>query len=100
LAFRSSGPAFGFSGNNGDLYTVYQHIDIRNVLFGHQRQDQLLGATNFLSVPLGDLRANGFGGTFDGFDGDVQIREYLHRLAPCGERHLAAHHGFHAPNAR
>ena len=51
-------------------------------------------------VPLGDLRANGLGGAFDGFGGDVQTREQLHRLAPRSERHLTAHHGFHASHAR
>src|SRR6266853_199828 len=72
LAIRSSGPAFGFSRNNGDLDTIHQHIHFRNVLFGNQRQDQLFGAADFLRVPVGDLRANGFGGAFDGFGGDLQ----------------------------
>src|SRR5450432_1270465 len=82
LALRSSGPAFGFSRNHGDLDTVHQHIHFRNVLFGNQRQDQLFGAADFLRVPLGDLRANGFGGAFNGFGGNVQTRQHLHRFAP------------------
>jgi len=59
----------------------------------------LFSAGDFLLVPLGDLCTNGFGGTFDSFGGDLQAGEYLHRFASCGEWHLAAHHGFHAPYA-
>jgi hypothetical protein len=59
LALRSSGPAFGFSRNHGDLDTVHQHMHFRNVLFGNQRQDQLSGAADFLRVPrpLSSVRA-------------------------------------------
>ena len=100
LSLDPAGAAFGFSGHDGDLDAVHQHIHFRNVLFGNHGQDELFGASDFLLVPLGDLRANGFGGAFDGFGGDFQAREHLHRFAPRGERHLAAHHGFHASYAR
>ena len=61
--------------------------------------NQLFGLANFPLLPLGDLRANGFGGEFDGFGGDVQTGQYRHWLARRGERHLAAHHRLHAPDA-
>ena len=91
--------SLGFGGHDGDLDAVHQHIHFRNVLFGNHGQDELFGATDFLLVPLGDLRANGLGGAFDGFGGDVQTGEQFHRLAPRSERHLTAHHGFHASHA-
>jgi hypothetical protein len=63
-------------------------------------RDELLGATDFLLVPLGDLRANGLGGAFDSFGCDVQAGQQFHRLATRSERHLTAHHGLHASDAR
>jgi len=60
----------------------------------------LFGAADFLCVLLADLRASGLGGAFDGFGGDVQTGQQFHRLTPRCERHLTAHHGFHASDAR
>src|ERR1700686_1640180 len=80
LAFRPSGAAFGFRKNDGDLDPVHQHIHFRDILFGNQGQNQLFGASDFLLVPPGDLRTNGFGSAFDSFGGDVQPREHLHRF--------------------
>ena len=91
--------AFGFGGHDRDLDAIHQHIHFRNVLFGNNGQDELFGAVDFLLVPPGDLRANGLGRAFDGFGGDFQTRQHLHRLAARSERHLAAHHGFHASYA-
>src|SRR5580658_1576591 len=82
LAFRPSAPSFGFSANHGDLDTVHQHIHFLNVLFGNQGQDQLFSASDFPLVPLSDLRADGLGSAFDGFGGDLQARQHLHRFAP------------------
>src|SRR5256885_2483827 len=67
---------------------------------------QTTGRTSCLARPiswlslLGDLRANGLGGPFDGFGGDVQTGEHFHRLAPRSEPHLTAHHGLHASHPR
>src|SRR5712691_426106 len=75
-------------------------IHFHNVLFKNHGQDELFGATDFLLVPLGDLRANSLGGAFDGFGGDIQAGQQFHRLAGRSERHLTAHHSLHAPYAR
>ena len=68
-------------------------------MFRDHGQDELFGAIDFLLVALGDLGANGLGGAFDGFGGDVQTREQFHRLTSWSERHLTTHHRFHAPHA-
>ena len=93
-------PSLGFGGHDGDLDAVHQHIHFLNVLFANHGQDELFGATDFLLVVLGDLRANRLGGAFDGFGGNVQAGQQFHRLAGRSKRHLTAHHSLHVPYAR
>src|SRR6266849_7264417 len=100
LSLDPTHASLGFGGHYGDLDAVHQHIHFRNILFANHVQDRLFGTTDFVVVLLGDLRANGLGGAFDGFGGDVQTGEQFHRLAPRSERHLTAHHGFHASYTR
>src|ERR1039457_4190156 len=100
LSLDPARPPFGFGSHDGYLDAVHQYIHFRDVPFGNQRQNELFGAPDLLLVPLGDLRANGLCGAFDGFGGDVQPRQQLHRLARRSKRHLTAHHSFHAPYAR
>ena len=100
LSFDPARSPLGFSGHHGDLDTVHQHIQFRNVLFQNHGQDDLFDAVDFLLISLGDLRANGLSGAFDGFGGYVQTCQQFHRLAPRSEWHLTAHHRFHAPHAR
>lgn len=77
LSLDSAGPALAFGGNDGDLDAVHQHIHLRNVLPGNNRQNELFGATDFPLVPPADLRANTLGGSFDSFGGDFQTRQHL-----------------------
>jgi len=71
LSFDSAGSPFGFGGHDRDLDAVDQHIHFRNALFQDHGQDELFGMADFLRVMLGDPRANGLGGAFDGFGSDV-----------------------------
>ena len=91
---------FRFGGHHGKLDTIHQHIQFGNILFRNHGQDELFGANDLLLVALADLHANGLGGTFDGFGRNVQIGEQFQRPTACGERHLTAHHRFHASHAR
>ena len=75
LSLDPAGASLGFGGHDRNLDAVHQHIHFRNVLFANHWQDELFSATDFLLVLLGDLRANGLGGAFDGFGGDVQTGE-------------------------
>jgi len=100
LSLDPAGPSLGFGGHDRNLDAVHQHIHFRNVLFANHWQDELFGATDFLLIPLADLRANGLGGAFDGLGGNVQTGEQFHRLAPRSERHLTAYYSFHASHAR
>jgi len=62
-------------------------------------QATVWSAGDFLLVTAGDFRANALSRPFDGFGGDFQTRQHLHRLTGRPERHLTAHHGFHASYA-
>jgi hypothetical protein len=99
LSLGSTGSAFGFGAHGRDLDAVHQHIDFRNGLFGNNGQNELFGAVDFLLVTAGDFRANALSRPFDGFGGDFQTRQDLHRLTGRPERHLTAHHGFHTSYA-
>src|ERR1019366_7364898 len=99
LSLDPAGAPLGFGGHHGDLDAVHQHIHFRNVLFGNHGKDELFGAADFLLVSTGDLRANGFGGAFNRFGGDLQTREHFHRLATRRKRHFTAHHRLHASYA-
>src|SRR5229473_4799315 len=81
LSLDPARPSLGFGSHDGNLDAVHQYIHFRDILFGNHGQDELFGATDFLLVPLGDLRANSLGGAFDGFGRDVQTRKQFHRLA-------------------
>src|ERR1035437_9091951 len=100
----TSKPASSFIGShpgaNGISLPTTASLLLTPVLFRNHGQDELFGARDFLLVPLGDLRADGLGGAFDGFGGNIQTREQFHRLASRSERHLTAHHSFHASYAR
>jgi hypothetical protein len=56
----------------------------------------LFGAVDFPLVAQSDRRANGLRGSFDGFGGDFQTRQYLHRFAGRHKGHFAADYCFHA----
>jgi hypothetical protein len=55
---------------------------------GNNGQGELFGAVDFPLVTAGDRGANGLRGSFDGFGGNFQTRQYFHRLAGRRERHL------------
>src|SRR5665213_1467491 len=99
LSFDSAGPASGFGSHNRDLDAIDQHIHFRNALFGNNGQDKLFGPVDFLLLAEGYFRANALSRPFDGFGGDFQTRQYLHRLARWRERHLGTQHCFHASDA-
>src|SRR5260370_23103855 len=75
LSRDPAGPPLAFGGYDGNLDPVHQHIHFRNVLFTNHGEDELFGATDFVLVALGDVRANVLGGSFDGFGGDLQTRQ-------------------------
>lgn len=75
LSLGPACPSLGFSGHYRNLDAIHQHIHFRNILFGNHGQDELFGATDFLLIALADLRANSFGGPFDGFGVDVETGE-------------------------
>jgi hypothetical protein len=55
-----------------------------------------VGHLDFLLIPMGYSRANGLSRPFDGFCGNLQAGQHLHRLAGGRKRHLGTHHCFHA----
>ena len=89
LSLDSASPALGFRGHDRDLDAIHQDIHFRDGLFGDDGQDQLFGAVDLLTVTEGDFRPNGLGSPFDGFGGDFQTCQYLHRFAGWDEQHSA-----------
>ena len=96
LSFDSADPALGFCSHNRDVDPIHEHIHFQDVLFGDNGQDELFGAVDLLLFSSGDFRANALRRPFDGFSGDFQTRQHLHRFARRHERHLGADHCFHA----
>ena len=96
MSFDSAGPALGFSSHHGDLNAIHQDVHFRDGLFGNNGQDELFGALDLALVSEGDFRANALRRPFDGFGGDFQTCQHLHRFAGWCERHLGANHCFHA----
>ena len=70
-----TGSPLGFFFDNRNAGPVHLNIDNRNRFSHDDRQMKLQSPVHLGLLASGDLCADGFGGTFDGFGGDFETGE-------------------------
>ena len=99
LSLRSAGAPFQLGAHHRQLCTIHFDIQNRDGRAQNTGELQLHDAIAFGLFSSGDIGPNGFGVTFDSFDGDFQSSQQMQLFAAFAEARLASYGGQHTSHA-